>query len=206
MTLIIKKIKETGRDRLIASALKLFCDRGYHGVSVREICDCANANPSLISFHFGGKEGLLDTLFQSFTPEEFDEIEKILSSVDNAVDLKIRLNLFFKSYVDFYLKNSEVVSLYFDELEKEHAFAVEILPKTFGKLWNRLVIFLQEAQDKKIIHSEVDVKILAYSMISPLGSSMRSKRSTHLFSKFTINDSDFIDRLITQMVDTIKLA
>ncbi|MBY0412756.1 MAG: TetR family transcriptional regulator, partial [Bdellovibrionales bacterium] len=49
MNTLIRKKKENGRDRLIVSALSLFCERGYHGVSVREICDHANANSSLIS-------------------------------------------------------------------------------------------------------------------------------------------------------------
>ena len=77
MSAVVKKTKENGRDRLIVSALSLFCERGYHGVSVREICDHANANPSLISFHFGGKEALLETIFEGMMSDRFEEIANI---------------------------------------------------------------------------------------------------------------------------------
>lgn len=206
MNAVVKKTKENGRDRLIVSALSLFCERGYHGVSVREICDHANANPSLISFHFGGKEALLETIFEGMMSDRFAEIANILSRVENSADFKVRLTLFFTSYVEFYLQNSEVVSLYMDQVEREHPYAIKILPETFGRLWARLYSFLQEAQEQKIVDQSVDCKVLAYSLISPLSSAMRSNRSTNRYCQFSLKDQSFIDLLIKQIVDSVKLA
>lgn len=206
MNAVVKKTKENGRDRLIVSALSLFCERGYHGVSVREICDHANANPSLISFHFGGKEALLETIFEGMMSDRFAEIANILSRVENPADFKVRLTLFFTSYVEFYLQNSEVVSLYMDQVEREHPYAIKILPETFGRLWTRLYSFLQEAQEQKIVDQSVDCKVLAYSLISPLSSAMRSNRSTNRYCQFSLKDQSFIDLLIKQIVDSVKLA
>lgn len=45
-------------DSLLDSAERLFADRGYYGVSVREITDDANTRLAAISEHFGGKESL----------------------------------------------------------------------------------------------------------------------------------------------------
>ena len=84
-----KKLKETGRDRLIASSLKLFSQKGFHGCSIREICDAAKANISLISFHFGGKEGLLEVIFEELREKDFEDIEKFL-------ERKVFLQLFVK--------------------------------------------------------------------------------------------------------------
>ena len=206
MSTLTKKTKENGRDRLIVSALSLFCERGYHGVSVREICDHANANPSLISFHFGGKEALLETIFESMKSERFAEIENILSTIETQSDFKVRLILFFTSYVEFYSQNSEVVSLYMDQVEREHPYAIKLLPETFGRLWNRLYGFLQEAQEKKILDSSIDCKVLAYSLISPISSAMRSHRSTTRYCQFSLKDQSFIDPLIKQMVESVKFA
>ncbi len=206
MSTLVKKTKENGRDRLIVSALSLFCERGYHGVSVREICDHANANPSLISFHFGGKEALLETIFESMLSDRFAEIENILNRVETPDEFKVRLTLFFTSYVEFYLQNSEVVSLYMDQVEREHPYAVKILPETFGRLWTRLYSFLQEAQEQNILDQSVDCKILAYSVFSPLCSAMRSNRSTNRYCQFSLKEQSFIDLLIKQIVGSIKLA
>ena len=206
MNVVMKKSKENGRDRLIASALTLFCERGYHGASVREICDHANANPSLISFHFGGKEALLETIFEGMMSEKFSEMEKILNQVENHTDFKVRLTLFLNSYVDYYLENSEVVSLYMDQLEREHPYAIKILPETFGKLWSGLLNFLQNSQSKNIIVSDIDCKVLAYLLISPVASSMRSKRSTQRYCQYHLDDQNFTGLLIKQLVDSVKLT
>jgi AcrR family transcriptional regulator len=206
MNTIIKKTKENGRDRLIVSALSLFCERGYHGVSVREICDHANANPSLISFHFGGKEALLETIFEGMLSEKFDTIGNNLSTVENEVDFKFRLTMFFKSYVEFYLENPEVISLYFDQFEREHPYAVQIFPQTFGKLWNGLMNFIQQAQEKEIVDQSLDSKVLAFSLWTPVNASIRSKRSTYRACQYSLEDQHFIDLLIKQIIDSVKLA
>lgn len=203
---VIKKTKENGRDRLIVSALTLFCERGYHGVSVREICDHASANPSLISFHFGGKEALLETIFEGMISSRFDEIESVLCTVDDENDFKLKLNLFFKSYVAFYLENSEVVRLYMEQLEREHPYAIKIFPQTFGKLWGGLVNFIQMAQDKGIVDQNLDTKVLAYSIWTPVSASMRSTKSTHRACQFSLKDQMFLDLLIKQIVESIKIA
>lgn len=46
------------KSRLLKAAVLLFRDRGYGGVSIREIAAAARRNSSLISFYFGGKAGI----------------------------------------------------------------------------------------------------------------------------------------------------
>jgi AcrR family transcriptional regulator len=46
------------RDRLLAVGTKLFAERGFAGVTVRDVCAEANANVAAINYHFAGKEGL----------------------------------------------------------------------------------------------------------------------------------------------------
>ena len=199
----LKKIKETGRDRLIASSLKLFSQKGFHGCSIREICDAAKANVSLVSFHFGGKDGLLDVIFEEIAANDFSEMESYLQNPLTKEDMKIRLELFINSYVDFYLKHPDVVSLYLEELERGHHQAMEILPVTFGKIWKSLVRFLKEAQENKLIIEKIDAKILAYQIISPVSHLMRSRKSSYVNSLFTLDDEKFRKQIILQIVETI---
>jgi AcrR family transcriptional regulator len=46
------------KSRLLKVAVLLFGKMGYEGVGIREIATAAGRNSSMISFHFGGKEGL----------------------------------------------------------------------------------------------------------------------------------------------------
>ena len=46
------------RARIVETAGQLFADRGFDGVSVRQLAKRAGVNAAAINYHFGGKEGL----------------------------------------------------------------------------------------------------------------------------------------------------
>src|SRR3954451_18193650 len=46
------------RARLLNAAARLFADRGFARVTVRDICRKARANVAAVNYHFGGKDGL----------------------------------------------------------------------------------------------------------------------------------------------------
>lgn len=46
------------RARLLHAGSRLFAERGYARVTVRDICQKARANVAAVNYHFGGKDGL----------------------------------------------------------------------------------------------------------------------------------------------------
>jgi AcrR family transcriptional regulator len=46
------------RERLLEVGMRLFSERGFHQVTVRELCREAGANLAAVNYHFGGKLGL----------------------------------------------------------------------------------------------------------------------------------------------------
>lgn len=46
------------RDRVLTEATRLFAERGFNKVTVREICVAAKANVASVNYHFGDKLGL----------------------------------------------------------------------------------------------------------------------------------------------------
>lgn len=46
------------RDAILAAALKLFAERGFHGATMREIAQEAGISQGLLHHHFGNKDGL----------------------------------------------------------------------------------------------------------------------------------------------------
>jgi AcrR family transcriptional regulator len=57
------------RERLIASAARLFGARGFKRVTVREICRAARANVAAVNYHFGDKLGLYREVLQAAISE-----------------------------------------------------------------------------------------------------------------------------------------
>ena len=53
------------RDRLLKAAERLFADRGFKRVTVRDICRAARANVAAVNYHFGNKLGLYREVLQS---------------------------------------------------------------------------------------------------------------------------------------------
>jgi AcrR family transcriptional regulator len=52
------------RDRLLRAAERLFAERGFKKVTVRDICRAARANVAAVNYHFGDKDGLYREVLQ----------------------------------------------------------------------------------------------------------------------------------------------
>jgi AcrR family transcriptional regulator len=64
------------RHRIVETSLRLFAEHGFKGVSVRDISTAARVNVAAISYHFGSKQGLYRTIFETVLDEDegrFDE-------------------------------------------------------------------------------------------------------------------------------------
>jgi AcrR family transcriptional regulator len=52
------------RERLLRTAARLFAERGFKKVTVRDICRTARANVAAVNYHFGDKAGLYREVLQ----------------------------------------------------------------------------------------------------------------------------------------------
>lgn len=53
--------------RILQSAKSLFASHGFDRTTVRQICEDADVNIALVSYHFGGKEKVFQALFEGHT-------------------------------------------------------------------------------------------------------------------------------------------
>ena len=53
------------RARVLNAAARLFAERGFARVTVRDICRKARANVAAVNYHFGGKHGLYTAVMQA---------------------------------------------------------------------------------------------------------------------------------------------
>ena len=66
------------QEKLFAAAIPLFAEKGYAGVSIRDIAKAADVNVSSISYYFRGKEGLYHAIIES----HIATISKAISSAE----------------------------------------------------------------------------------------------------------------------------
>ncbi|MFW6334288.1 MAG: TetR/AcrR family transcriptional regulator, partial [Desulfosalsimonas sp.] len=55
---------ENTRQRVLDHAEKLFAEKGFTGVSIREITAMADCNLAAVNYHFGGKKKLYLAVFR----------------------------------------------------------------------------------------------------------------------------------------------
>jgi AcrR family transcriptional regulator len=67
---------DASRERILATAIELFAERGYAGTSVSEICRRAGAVATSLYHHFGSKEGLLGCAIERVGLSWIEEIQK----------------------------------------------------------------------------------------------------------------------------------
>jgi AcrR family transcriptional regulator len=83
-----------GRQKLIKAALVLFADKGFDGVTVRDIAKASGVSIGLITHHFGSKEGLRAAVDEYFmeqmresladdVPRGIDNVEAFSAWIDN---------------------------------------------------------------------------------------------------------------------------
>lgn len=52
------------REKLLTAGAQLFAEKGFAAVSIRELAQAAETNSALISYYFGGKEGLYSAVLE----------------------------------------------------------------------------------------------------------------------------------------------
>lgn len=62
------------RAKIQAAALRLFAEKGLEAVSVRDIAKATKTNVSLVSYYFGGKEGLYHSILEEHALDVSDRM------------------------------------------------------------------------------------------------------------------------------------
>jgi AcrR family transcriptional regulator len=72
------------RERILDAAERLFAERGFYGVSVRDITGAAEVDVALASYHFGNKLGLLEAVFlrraEDLNAERIARLDAVLAA------------------------------------------------------------------------------------------------------------------------------
>ena len=61
----VNRADDATRDRLLKVAERLFAERGFRKVTIREVCRAAHANVAAVNYHFGDKLGLYREVLQA---------------------------------------------------------------------------------------------------------------------------------------------
>ena len=78
---------EKTKEHILKVATKLFAQKGFDGVSVREICKASGVNVALISYYWGGKKELFDTVVRELMNRQTSYAQSVLDFAVDPADL-----------------------------------------------------------------------------------------------------------------------
>ena len=123
------------RENIIAAAVPLFAAKGLNGVSVRELAAAAGVNLSMISYYFGGKEGLYAAVLtgQFAVLGKIDEIDQL------EIDTLQKFELYVRATVSRYRKSPYLLRFYTSELTNPTACFEAIVKPAIKKVVQMLL-------------------------------------------------------------------
>lgn len=83
---LLKTQTRKSRSTILRAAEKLFANQGFQATTLRQISAKSGANGALVSYYFGGKEGLWDAVLE----EKLGTLDDILSPTTNKAG-KVKL-------------------------------------------------------------------------------------------------------------------
>lgn len=145
--------KQQTRDRILDAAEELFAQRGYEGVSVRQIMGQAGADVSLAYYHFKSKKDLFDQVMLRRVETLNDLRLRALEAVesrheDDAPTVEEIIDAFTQPLLDLLANDHEEWKHYFQliaQINSSTEWGGELMTRYFDPLVSRFIEALRKA-------------------------------------------------------------
>ncbi len=150
---VIKKDKQTTRERILDAAEELFAHKGYEGVSIRQIMAKAEADVSLAYYHFKSKRDLFNEIMLRRVEILNDIRLKALEAVeerhpDDAPSVEEIIDAFTHPLLDLLAREHEEWKYYFQliaQINNSPDWGGELMTRYFDPLVRRFLETLKKA-------------------------------------------------------------
>jgi AcrR family transcriptional regulator len=187
-------------ERLVAAAVKLFAAKGFDGTSVKELAAEAGVNVSLVSDHFGGKDGLYRHCFERFGKEHLELSRRLLQPAQTIEEFKVRLEVFIGEIFNCHKSDSNRSLIIFRECDLDLPMAVEAFQETFLQIYETLSKFISTAQKKKMIRNDLESDFIARHLFGSLVHFMRSEHLSQRFFGVSIQNSKYQKKVVHHLL------
>ena len=150
------------RDKVLAAAVQLFAEYGYHAATMRDIARIAGIQAASIYYHYASKQALLVEVMETHMRQLNANLEHIVSKQDTvqqrlyeAISNHIRLHTTYKS--EFFIIDTEIRAL-----KGENRGEVLALRDQYEDLFQKL---LREGMEQGVLR-QTDVKVSSYAIIA----------------------------------------
>jgi AcrR family transcriptional regulator len=201
------------REKLLEVALQLFAEKGLDGVTTRDIAREAGLNISLISYYFGGKEGLYKACITDFAEYVQGHLAKLASAVEDQEITRDSYIRFMKALISTMVtikqKSPQISEIMIREVVEGLPHAREVYETVFSQMAERVTKLMTAAQKKGIVRPDLNVYTLFLSLVHSVDFYFLSRKCQTPFTKkcyrFPEQTQEFIDQTVKVFVEGVLL-
>jgi AcrR family transcriptional regulator len=200
-------------ERILAAATLLFAERGYHGVSTREIAQAAGLNIATVNYHLGSKLELYRAVFERIYLQERAVVAAFVNDIELEVlrspallrDVFIQL---IDALVTMTLEHPSTPRLWIWRWLEQHSTQDRIDADFSLPLFQMVASLLQQAMAFGTIRPDIDIPlflksfswlIYSYLMSGPLD--WQVARANPLDAHQIAEFKTFLHRYMCRMLD-----
>lgn len=176
--------------------------KGYEGTSVKEITDKARVSVSAINYHFESKENLYAEIVTCFAQKNLHSITKTLTAVNSQEELKLRIEFFIGSLLDFMFDNYAQTMLVLKQVDLSDSKMQSALA-VFMQISDTLNGFLKSAQERGFIRSNVNVAVLANLLFNHIASEVKHDEFNEGLNHKTLREHSYRSDWIRNTISII---
>lgn len=183
-----RKNKEpsTSREEIRRAAVTLFAEKGLDGTTVRDIADKAGANLCLISYYFGGKEGLYRECIEEYGKLRLHLVREIASPAKTVDEFRRILKEMIEAMLQSYADNPELSRMLSREIERGLPISRDVFENTFLVAMRTLISFLEDSQKRGFVKKELQACVLALIIQSTVANLVRTSAVTKRYFSLSI--------------------
>ncbi len=161
--------ESSAKQKILSTAAKLFAERGFSGVSTRDIAGETGLNISLISYYFNGKEGLYQAVIHEFAHTAKAAMEKMLGEFHHQMQSKeqfrVQMRLLISTFLQMKISSPHISVILMREMIEGLPNAREIHETIFTQLAEAVIQVFESAQKKGYLRQDVNPATLFFSLV-----------------------------------------
>jgi AcrR family transcriptional regulator len=181
--------------KIMETAEELFAEKGFSGTSVRDIADAADVNVAMISYYFGSKEKMLESLFNYRSESTMLKLESMYNNT--ALRPMEKVHQMIDYYIDKFFNQQRFHKVMMREQVGNHRHAIAGLIQDYKKRNQGLVKqLIHEGQKAGDFVKNVDIPLLMTTLVGTVSHMVTTQHSYKEINNLQAMPDDQFQKLI----------
>jgi AcrR family transcriptional regulator len=205
-----KKLSKAGKktaDDILVAAEGLFTQKGFKATTLKEVSLASGANTALISYYFGGKDGLRDAVLLSQMKKAGSGFEILANTAPEEYDLEA-----FKNLMALFLERCHEEDTMFRLVSWAVTDGGDVADKMAQMIWQpffaRIIEIFQHVMQGRVTREEAETRVWCLMGLIHAYAQCRWHSINHM--KFYADKETFFENyrnlILKQVVDSLARA